>query len=63
MLFRTHASLSDAFFGMTFKGRPIKRVFAIKYLEAVFDECISWNSHVRYVLSRAGKRLGMLGSS
>ena len=43
------------------KGRPIKRVFEFKYLGVVFDEHISWNSHVKYVLSRAGKRLRMLG--
>ena len=61
MLFGTHARLSDAdFAGVTFKGRPIKRVFEFKYL-GIFDEHISWNSHVKYVLSRAGKRLGMPG--
>ena len=62
MLFGTHARLSDAAFAsVTFKGRPIKRGFEFKYLGAVFDEHISWNSHVKYVLSQAGKRLGMLG--
>ena len=62
MLFGTHARLSDAdFAGVTFKGRPIMRVFEFRYLGVVFDEHISWNSHVKYVLSRAGKRLGMRG--
>ena len=61
MLFRTHARLCDADFGITFKDRPIKCVFEFKYSGVVFDEYISWNSHVKYVLSRAGKRLGMLG--
>ena len=61
MLFRAHARLSDADFGITFTDRPIKCVFEFKYLGVVFDEHISWNSHVKYVLSRAGKRLGMLG--
>ena len=61
MLFGTHARLSDAAFAsVTFNGRPIKRGFEFKYLGVVFDEHISWNSHVTYVLSRAGKRLGML---
>ena len=41
-------------FGIKFKGRPIKRVFEIKYLEVVFNECMSWNCHVKYLLSRAG---------
>ena len=34
-------------------------MFIFKYLRVVFDEYISWNSHVKYVLSRARKRLGM----
>ena len=58
MLFRTHARLSDAYFGITFKD-PLS-VFEFKYLEVVFDEYISWNSHVKYVLFRVGKQLGML---
>ena len=61
MLFGTRARLSDADFGITFKGRPIKRVYEFKYLGVVFDEHIFWNSHVKYILSRAGKRLEMLG--
>ena len=48
MLFGTHARLSDADFDILFtcKGRPNKRVFEFKYLGVVFDEHISWNSHV-----------------
>ena len=66
MLFRAHPRLSDAVKGSqgqsrAVKGRPIKCVFEFKYLGVVFDEHISWNSHVKYVLSRAGKQLGMLG--
>ena len=41
MLFGTHARLSDADFGITFKGRPITRVFEFKYLGVIFDEDIS----------------------
>ena len=44
-----------------FKGRPIKCVYEFKHLGVVFDERISWNSHVKYVLPQVGKRLGMLG--
>ena len=61
MLFGTHARLSDADFGITFKGRLIKRVFEFKYFGVAFDKHTSWNSHVKYVLFRARKRLGMLG--
>ena len=34
---------------VTFKSRCIKWVFEFKYLRVVFDEYISWNSHVKYV--------------
>ena len=61
MLFGTHARLSDAVFGMTFKGQLIKRVFEFKYFGVAFDKHTSWNSRVKYVLFRARKRLGMLG--
>ena len=37
------------------------RVFEFKYLGVLFDDCIAWKSHVKYILSRAGRRLGMLG--
>ena len=61
ILFGTHARLSDADFGITFKGRLIKRVFEFKYFGVAFDKHTSWNSHVKYVLFRARKRLRMLG--
>ena len=61
LLFGTHVRLSDENFSRVFKGRPIKRVYKFKYLGVVFDKHISWNSHVKYVSSRVGKRLGMLG--
>ena len=61
MLFGTHARLSDADFGITFRGQAVNRVFEFKSLGVIFDEHISWNSHVKYVLSWSGKRLRMLG--
>ena len=36
-------------------------MYEFKYIGVVFNEYISRNSHVKYILSRAGKRLGMLG--
>ena len=30
------------------------------YLGNIFDETISWAPHIQYILSKAGKRLGML---
>ena len=61
MLLGTYARLSDADFGITFKGQLIKRVFEFRYFGVAFDKHTSWNSHVKYLLSRARKRLGMIG--
>ena len=32
----------------------------LTYLGIIFDETISWAPHIQYILSKAGKRLGML---
>jgi hypothetical protein len=63
MLFGAHAirlSRVDEF-AIFMIGRLIKRVYEFKYLGVVFDECITWKTHSKYILSRAAKRLGMLG--
>ena len=41
-------------------ANPIKRVSEFKYLGVLFDEKISWNAHVKYIISKVSKRLGML---
>ena len=38
MLFGTHARLSDADFGITFRGQPINRVIELKSLGVIFEE-------------------------
>lgn len=38
----------------------IKSVYKFKYLGVVFDKHISWSTHVKYVLSRVGKRVRIL---
>ena len=61
MLFGTQARLSQVTdFRVTFNANPIKRVSEFKYLGVLFDEKISWNAHVKYIISKVGKRLGML---
>ena len=61
MLFGTQARLSQVTdFRVTFNANPIKRVSEFKYLGVLFDEKISWNAHVNYIISKVGKRLGML---
>ena len=41
MFFGTHARLSDADFGITFRGQAVNRVFEFKSLGVIFDEHIS----------------------
>ena len=62
MLFGTAARLKNVDrFQIQIHGHTIQRVFEFRYLGIIFDEHISWNAHVKYVLGKAGKRIGMLG--
>ena len=62
MIFGTSQRLANIdSFSININGSPIKRVFEFKYLGVVFDDRLSWNEHVKSVLSKAGKRVGMLG--
>jgi len=61
MLFGTHAKLSKHNdFNINYNGESLKRVNEFMYLGVKFDDSITWSSHVQYIISRAGKRLGML---
>ena len=44
-----------------FFGKQIKRVSEFTYLGVVFDERLSFNGHVKKLISKAGKRVGMVG--
>ena len=62
MLFGTAARLKNLdCFQIQIHGHTIQRVFEFRYLGIIFHEHISWNAHVKYVLGKAGKRIGMLG--
>ena len=62
LLFGTRGKLSAVnSFNITIKGHAITRVSEFKYLGVVLDECLSWSAHVKHVISRAGKRVGILG--
>jgi len=50
-------------FVVSVDGHVLKRVSEYKYLGVVLNECLSWNAHIKYILSKAGKRIGMLGMS
>ena len=48
-------------FNIHIDGKQIERVHEFTYLGVVFDERLSWGSHVKKVISKAGKRVRMLG--
>ena len=47
-------------FSVSIKGITLKHVCEYKYLGIIIDEVLSLKEHVQYVLSKAGKRIGML---
>ena len=62
MLFGTAPRLSAVnSFSITLNNNVIKRVFHFTYLGIVFDDRLSWNEQIKYLISKAGKRVGMLG--
>ena len=62
MLFGTAPRLSAVnSFSITLNNNVIKRVFHFTYLGIVFDDRLSWNEHIKDLISKAGKRVGMLG--
>ena len=62
VLFGTGARLANvSSFDVSINGHLIKRKMHFTYLGVVLDETLSFNEHVKHVLSKAGKRLGMLG--
>ena len=62
MLFGTAPRLSAVnYFSINLNNNVIKRVFQFTYLVIVFDDRLSWNEHIKHLISKAGKRVGMLG--
>ena len=61
-LFGTPGKLSNIeSFHVHINDYVIKRVSKFKYLGIHLDECLSWKAHIKSVVSKAGKRIGMLG--
>ena len=48
-------------FSVSVNGSAIKRVTEFKYLGVIFDEHLSWNEHVKAIVSKAGRRVRLLG--
>ena len=58
MLFGTAPRLSAVnSFSITLNNNVIKRVFHFTYLGIVFDDRLSWNEQIKYLISKAGKRV------
>ena len=61
VLFGISPRLSTACsFSVSVQGHIIKRVTEFRYLGIVLDEVLTFSAHVKYLISKAGKRLGML---
>ena len=61
VLFGTETRLNSVEdFTVYVQGTPISRVLEYKYLGVTLVETLSRNAHVRSILSKAGKRIGML---
>ena len=62
MLFGTALTLSDVdSFSITINDTQVKQISQFKYLGVIFDERLSWNNHIKYLLRKAGKRVELLG--
>ena len=48
-------------FNIHIDGKQIERVHEFTYLGVGFGERLSWGSNVKKIISKAGKRVGMLG--
>ena len=61
VLFGTASRLSTVTsFSIYVSGSLIERVSEFKYLGVVLDKSLSWTAHVKYILGKAEKRVGML---
>ena len=62
LLFGTPGKLSSIeSFNVHINNYAIKRVSKFKYLGILYlDECLSWKGLIKSVVSKAGRRIGML---
>ena len=62
VLFGTSGNLAKVDnFTITIGQKQIKNVMEYKYLGVVMDDKLSWKSQIAYIVSKAGKRIGLLG--
>ena len=46
---------------VTISGFAINHITEFKYLSVIFDKHLSWDKHVKAIVSKAGRRVDMLG--
>ena len=58
LLFRTPGKLSNIHsFNIKIENQVINRVSEFKYLGVTFNQCLTWNDHIKSVISKADKRM------
>ena len=48
-------------FSVTISGSAINHITESKYLSVIFDKHLSWDKHVKAIVSKADRRVDMLG--
>lgn len=62
LLFGTNAKISLVTeFSLKIGDWYLNCITKFKYLGVFLDECLTWAAHVKYVLGKASKKVGMLG--
>ena len=62
MLFGTSQRLAKVDqFSVSVNGSAINCVTEFNYLGVIFDEHLSWNEHVKEIVSKAGRQVALLG--
>ena len=61
VLFGSNPKVTPAKFCVTVNGKALKRVTEYKYIGVILDESLTWKERIKYLIAKAGKRIGMLG--
>ena len=61
VLVGTGSRLATTNLSVNIHGKELTRVAEYKYLEVIFDESLSWNALVNYLIGKVNKRTGILG--
>ena len=48
-------------FSVSINGSAIKHVTEFKYLDVIFYEHLSWNEHIKAIVSESGRQVSLLG--